>query len=63
MGVEGIWGDLGEPEVHPRDLFHNGIPADFVHSQLPLESKRDTKISLLPRPEIDCDPKVAVLEE
>ena len=32
MGVEGIWGDLGEPEVHPSDLFHNGIPADFVHN-------------------------------
>lgn len=23
IGVEGWWGDLGEPEKHPRDLYHN----------------------------------------
>jgi len=32
-GVEGFWGDLGEPEVHPAKLLHNGnIPADEVHN-------------------------------
>ena len=23
LGVEGWWGDLGEPEMHPTDMFHN----------------------------------------
>lgn len=32
-GVEGFWGDLGEPEVHPAKLLHGGnIPADEVHN-------------------------------
>ncbi|ULQ54920.1 hypothetical protein KJS94_09745 [Flavihumibacter rivuli] len=24
LGVDGWWGDLGEPEKHPADLYHNG---------------------------------------
>lgn len=33
QGVEGIWGDLGEPEVHPGDLIHAGsLTADEVHN-------------------------------
>ncbi|TXE09170.1 DUF4968 domain-containing protein [Gelidibacter salicanalis] len=32
MGVTGIWGDLGEPEVHPSDLFHATGTADEVHN-------------------------------
>ena len=33
VGVEGFWGDLGEPEVHPANLLHGGnIPADEVHN-------------------------------
>lgn len=37
QGVAGIWGDLGEPEVHPADAMHDvpGIgllPADAVHN-------------------------------
>lgn len=37
QGVGGIWGDLGEPEVHPADTYHYlpGIglqPADAVHN-------------------------------
>ncbi|TNJ45205.1 DUF4968 domain-containing protein [Tamlana fucoidanivorans] len=31
-GVEGIWGDLGEPEVHPSDLLHATGTADEVHN-------------------------------
>lgn len=31
-GVGGWWGDLGEPEVHPAELLHNGIPANNVHN-------------------------------
>jgi len=32
QGVVGVWGDLGEPEVHPSDTVHvNGI-ADEVHN-------------------------------
>jgi oligosaccharide 4-alpha-D-glucosyltransferase len=30
-GVEGWWGDLGEPEVHPDDLLHVNGRADHVH--------------------------------
>lgn len=32
MGVSGIWGDLGEPEVHPSDLIHAAGTADEVHN-------------------------------
>ena len=32
MGVTGIWGDLGEPEVHPSKLFHATGTADEVHN-------------------------------
>ncbi|MCF6279464.1 MAG: DUF4968 domain-containing protein [Flavobacteriaceae bacterium] len=32
MGVEGVWGDLGEPEVHPSDLVHETGTADEVHN-------------------------------
>jgi oligosaccharide 4-alpha-D-glucosyltransferase len=34
MGVAGVWGDLGEPEVHPSELLHaNGkLSADQVHN-------------------------------
>lgn len=33
VGVEGFWGDLGEPEVHPAQLLHGAnIPADEVHN-------------------------------
>ena len=32
MGVEGLWGDLGEPEVHPSDLLHATGTADEVHN-------------------------------
>ncbi len=32
MGVEGIWGDLGEPEVHPSSLLHFKGSADEVHN-------------------------------
>ncbi|UMB55155.1 DUF4968 domain-containing protein [Lutibacter sp. A64] len=31
-GVEGWWGDLGEPEVHPSDLLHHTGTADEVHN-------------------------------
>jgi alpha-glucosidase len=31
-GVKGIWGDLGEPEVHPSDLIHATGTADEVHN-------------------------------
>ena len=31
-GVEGWWGDLGEPEVHPSDLLHAMGTADEVHN-------------------------------
>ena len=31
-GVVGIWGDLGEPEVHPTDLRHFNATADEVHN-------------------------------
>ncbi len=31
-GVEGWWGDLGEPEVHPDDLLHINGRADEVHN-------------------------------
>ena len=34
MGIEGWWGDLGEPEVHPlTGLHHNGIGAANYHNQ------------------------------
>lgn len=32
MGVQGIWGDLGEPEVHPSELLHYTGTADEVHN-------------------------------
>ena len=32
MGIDGVWGDLGEPEVHPSDLFHATGTADEVHN-------------------------------
>ena len=31
-GVKGIWGDLGEPEVHPSALIHATGTADEVHN-------------------------------
>lgn len=31
-GVAGWWGDLGEPEVHPKDLMHVGGSADYLHN-------------------------------
>lgn len=31
-GVAGVWGDLGEPEVHPSDLIHEAGTADEVHN-------------------------------
>lgn len=31
-GVGGWWGDLGEPEVHPSDLYHMNGKADEVHN-------------------------------
>ncbi len=32
MGVDGWWGDLGEPEVHPEALLHSIGTADEVHN-------------------------------
>ena len=32
LGVSGIWGDLGEPEVHPSEMFHGKKKADQVHN-------------------------------
>ncbi|NGZ87875.1 TIM-barrel domain-containing protein [Duganella aceris] len=33
QGVAGVWGDLGEPEVHPTEMRHaNGASADQVHN-------------------------------
>jgi len=32
MGVDGVWGDLGEPEMHPSDIFHATGTADEVHN-------------------------------
>ena len=32
MGVDGVWGDLGEPEVHPSDMYHAAGTADEVHN-------------------------------
>ena len=32
QGVEGQWGDLGEPEVHPGNLVHINGTADDVHN-------------------------------
>ncbi len=31
-GVDGWWGDLGEPELHPDDLIHVNGAADMVHN-------------------------------
>jgi oligosaccharide 4-alpha-D-glucosyltransferase len=31
-GVTGFWGDLGEPEVHPSEMFHGKKKADQVHN-------------------------------
>lgn len=33
LGAQGIWGDLGEPEVHPSDLLHETGTADEVHNR------------------------------
>lgn len=32
LGVKGLWGDLGEPEVHPSELIHATGTADEVHN-------------------------------
>ncbi|MCF6346829.1 MAG: DUF4968 domain-containing protein [Flavobacteriaceae bacterium] len=32
MGIQGVWGDLGEPEVHPSGLLHATGTADEVHN-------------------------------
>lgn len=33
LGVRGVWGDLGEPEVHPSEIVHHGgLQADDVHN-------------------------------
>ncbi len=32
MGVTGMWGDLGEPEVHPSEAVHATGTADEVHN-------------------------------
>jgi alpha-glucosidase (family GH31 glycosyl hydrolase) len=32
MGIEGFWGDLGEPEVHPKDLWHQTGSANEKHN-------------------------------
>ncbi|MBK9291101.1 MAG: DUF5110 domain-containing protein [Bacteroidetes bacterium] len=32
IGVEGLWGDLGEPESHPSDIVHVWGKADEVHN-------------------------------
>jgi oligosaccharide 4-alpha-D-glucosyltransferase len=32
QGVAGLWGDLGEPESHPSDLYHVAGKADEVHN-------------------------------
>ena len=32
MGVTGMWGDLGEPEVHPSDLIHATGTAQEIHN-------------------------------
>ncbi len=31
-GIAGWWGDLGEPEVHPSDVYHETGTADEVHN-------------------------------
>jgi oligosaccharide 4-alpha-D-glucosyltransferase len=33
MGVDGFWGDLGEPEVHPQKLLHATGSADELHNR------------------------------
>jgi len=32
IGVKGVWGDLGEPEVHPSGLLHKTGTADEMHN-------------------------------
>jgi alpha-glucosidase (family GH31 glycosyl hydrolase) len=32
IGVTGFWGDLGEPEVHPEEMFHGKKKANQVHN-------------------------------
>ncbi|MDH5413289.1 MAG: DUF4968 domain-containing protein [Flavobacteriaceae bacterium] len=32
MGVDGVWGDLGEPEAHPSGVIHATGTADEVHN-------------------------------
>ncbi len=38
MGVAGFWGDLGEPEKHPKDMYHNlnnfGYKRKFASSEV-----------------------------
>ena len=31
-GIAGVWGDLGEPEVHPENLYHVAGKANDVHN-------------------------------
>ncbi len=31
-GVSGVWGDLGEPEVHPKAMRHGDLTANEVHN-------------------------------
>lgn len=31
-GAAGVWGDLGEPEVHPAELYHGDKTANEVHN-------------------------------
>jgi len=31
-GISGLWGDLGEPEVHPEDGLHKGGTANELHN-------------------------------
>ena len=33
-GIMGVWGDLGEPEVHPDDLVHATGRAQTIHMLL-----------------------------
>lgn len=55
MGITGMWGDLGEPEVHPTGLLHSSGTADEVHNiyghdwaRLVQQAYKDTK--MLERP-------------
>ena len=52
-----------DPQFSRMTVVVQGNPADFDQIQFPLVARRETKISLLPRPESACDPKVAEFEE